>query len=269
MIEFTGIQDLDKIINNYKGEHNLLSENKIYEHTSWYLFRNHNKLDKIIDIESCSLNGWSKTNDGYSFSLRKHNSCGLIFSTTILYFCFLIWIGVIIITNINNNSTFLIYLFILLTFGYTLCILYLFFIKKDIILISINKDGFMFYKGTISTKLKNLKKIYYSFEDVTIKVVKKRFTWVSYGSTGWGQYIIEHTGFANIIYISKTDVTKEIQIKLFKDEIEELTDEFNQIFLSYKRYIRNLLQFSFEFISCEDEQNRQIIDAFYIRPITV
>ena len=165
-----------------------------------------------------------------------------------------------------------IYILIHISGLHFLCVIYCVFIHKDIALISINKDGIMFYKGKLFTKLKNFRQIYYSFDEINIKLVKGRWRWMTYHTYGWGSNMRESHGFAIRLFIEKTLQIPEFKIKMYKEEEDILPAEFDEMFISYQTYINNLLQFPIQFIEGivdevhEDEFHEQIFECLIIKP---
>jgi hypothetical protein len=256
VIELTGITGIDNIIHKFSGEHDIFKGNKLFDKTSFYISGHYRRIGVLIGDDSYYLDRWSKTSNGYTFCFKTHDSCSGIQITTTMY---IIGLLMILICFIFNKMHFrgAGYLILFLTVVNLFVILYFIFINKDVALISINKEGIIFYKGYLFTKFKNLKRIFYSFDEFNIKLIKCHWIWLAEDATGFYSGIRHRHGFAIRLYIEKTPETPQYLIKEYHEEGQTIPDGFHNMFNTFKEKISNLLQFPVEFIEAEsDPENR-------------
>ena len=85
MIELTGIPDIDNLINNYKGSHEIFKDNELYDYNSFNLSRNYRTVGELISSSSYTLDTWGKTRDGYTFNFKTHESYSILFTIITMY----------------------------------------------------------------------------------------------------------------------------------------------------------------------------------------
>jgi hypothetical protein len=136
----------------------------------------------------------------------------------------------------------------------------------DIIVIAFHEDGINFYEGTLFQSMKKLEQKIYSYEEISLKISKQKYTWSVHQGGGHG-HMTSHSGFASIIFLEKTKYNPKIEFEHIHEEAELCPDTIHQKYIEHKAYFKNILDFPLQFIPC-DQENDDILQAVIIQPIS-
>lgn len=262
----TGIQNLDEIIYDYKVGLDIFTDDKFLNINSfWLLSRYPENLADISNIPNFNWKTLHKINNGNTIYFRHHRSYERI---SVSMFLYLLTLVAPLIAKIGNTHSWMInlYMYIVSSIWFGIYSIYNMYFCLDIIVIAFHEDGINFYEGTLFQSMKKLEQKIYSYEEISLKISKQKYTWSVHQGGGHG-HMTSHSGFASIIFLEKTKYNPKIEFEHIHEEAELCPDTIHQKYIEHKAYFKNILDFPLQFIPC-DQENDDILQAVIIQPIS-
>lgn len=267
-VQFTGVRDIDNIIDEFKGNIKLFNVSQFLTKSSLYLLSNYyHELDKISLIENLRWDTLHKLDNENTIFMRRHNSYVHLIMSFMISFFFVCIIGVYSIYEYRKlHFIHIIWSFIIFFFLSIYTIYHLFF-SQDIVIISFNIRGISLYKGSMTLPIKRLHKSTFTYEELPLIIKKCKYTWTTHVTHGWGSTLINHYGFASMILINKTDYNKLIIFENYHQESDVCPSTIHRQYIDDKRLLRNILDFPFRFEAYGENDNK-ILEGVQVKLIS-